>query len=98
MFIFRASMTVNGVKIYARDYGKRAFKIWIDKKVISNKPEYYLLWLLFLYKDKKIRGRITAPYHFHDFMKKSHFFVSTATLPLLVTSYPIASATSRILI
>lgn len=32
MFIFRASMTINGVKIYAKDYGKRAFKIWIDKK------------------------------------------------------------------
>ncbi len=32
MYIFRASITVNGVKIYARDYGKRAFKIWIDKK------------------------------------------------------------------
>lgn len=32
MYIFRSSMTVNGVKIYARDYGKRAFKIWVDKK------------------------------------------------------------------
>lgn len=29
MFIFRASKTVNGEKIYAKDYGKRAFKIWI---------------------------------------------------------------------
>ena len=29
MYIFRASMTVNGVKIYARDYGKKAFKIWV---------------------------------------------------------------------
>lgn len=32
MYIFRASKTVNGEKIYARDYGKRAFKIWIDGK------------------------------------------------------------------
>jgi len=29
MYIFRASKTVNGKKIYAKDYGKRAFKIWI---------------------------------------------------------------------
>lgn len=36
MFIFRASMvTKDGTKIYARDYGKRAFKIWIGSK--SNK-------------------------------------------------------------
>ncbi|HYH00450.1 MAG TPA: hypothetical protein VD837_15055 [Terriglobales bacterium] len=26
-YILRASTTVNGVKIYARDYGKRAFRI-----------------------------------------------------------------------
>lgn len=32
MFIFRASFTRNGVTYYARDYGKRAFKIYIDKK------------------------------------------------------------------
>ncbi len=32
MLIFRASMTVNGQKIYAKDYGKRAFEIWIDRK------------------------------------------------------------------
>ena len=32
MYIFRASITVNGNKIYAKDYGKRAFKIWIDSK------------------------------------------------------------------
>lgn len=30
MYIFRASMVKNGVKIYAKDYGKKAFKIWID--------------------------------------------------------------------
>lgn len=32
MYILRASMRdKNGNKIYARDYGKRAFRIWIDK-------------------------------------------------------------------
>lgn len=30
-YIFRASFVdKNGVKHYARDYGKRAFKIWIS--------------------------------------------------------------------
>jgi len=29
MYIFRASKTVKGQKIYAKDYGKKAFKIWI---------------------------------------------------------------------
>lgn len=30
MWIFRASMlTPDGTRIYARDYGKRAFRIWI---------------------------------------------------------------------
>ena len=29
MYIFRASKTVNGQKIYAKDYGKRAFRIWV---------------------------------------------------------------------
>lgn len=32
MYIFRASKTVNGQKIYARDYGKKAFPIWIGSK------------------------------------------------------------------
>ncbi len=33
MFIFRASKRdKDGNKIYARDYGKRAFKIWVDEK------------------------------------------------------------------
>lgn len=31
MYILRASITTkDGSKIYARDYGKRAFRIWID--------------------------------------------------------------------
>lgn len=30
MYIFRASITTkDGTKIYAKDYGKKAFKIWI---------------------------------------------------------------------
>lgn len=30
MYILRASTTTkDGVKIYARDYGKRAFRIWV---------------------------------------------------------------------
>lgn len=29
MYIFRASITKNGVTYYAKDHGKRAFKIWI---------------------------------------------------------------------
>ena len=33
MYIFRASITLrDGRKIYARDYGKRAFKIYINGK------------------------------------------------------------------
>lgn len=32
MYIFRSSITTkDGVKIYAKDYGKRAFRIWIGK-------------------------------------------------------------------
>lgn len=37
MYILRASMIKNGKKIYARDYGKRAFKIWIDDPKKSKK-------------------------------------------------------------
>ena len=30
MYIFRTSITTkDGTKIYARDYGKRAFRIWV---------------------------------------------------------------------
>lgn len=29
LYIYRASMVKNGVKIYAKDYGHKAFKIWI---------------------------------------------------------------------
>lgn len=33
MYIFRASKrNKDGRVIYARDYGKRAFKIWVDNK------------------------------------------------------------------
>ncbi len=36
MYILRASITKkDGTKIYAKDYGKRAFKIWIGS---SSKP------------------------------------------------------------
>jgi len=32
-YILRASKTLpDGTKVFARDYGKRAFKIWIDAK------------------------------------------------------------------
>ncbi len=31
IYIFRASMTINGITYYARDYGKRAFKIPVRK-------------------------------------------------------------------
>lgn len=36
MYIFRASKTVNGQKIYAKDYGKKAFPIW-DRILKENK-------------------------------------------------------------
>lgn len=29
MYIFRASITKNGQKIYAKDYGKKAFRLWV---------------------------------------------------------------------
>ena len=30
MYIFRASITTkDGTKLYAKDYGKRAFRIWV---------------------------------------------------------------------
>jgi len=33
MYIFRASITTkDGTKIYAKDYGKRAFRIWIGPR------------------------------------------------------------------
>lgn len=31
MYILRAWTTVNGQRLYARDYGKRAFRIRVDK-------------------------------------------------------------------
>lgn len=30
-YILRAYMTIHGVKYYAKDYGKRAFKIYINR-------------------------------------------------------------------
>ena len=34
MYIFRAWITTkNGDRIYARDYGKRAFRIWVTKQL-----------------------------------------------------------------
>lgn len=33
MYIFRASITTkDGTKIYAKDYGKRAFRIWVGSR------------------------------------------------------------------
>lgn len=38
MYIFRAWITTkDGTKIYAKDYGKKAFKIWIDPNSKSKK-------------------------------------------------------------
>lgn len=32
MYIFRASITTkDGTKLYAKDYGKKAFKIWVGR-------------------------------------------------------------------
>ena len=55
MYIFRASITLrDGSKIYARDYGKRAFKIYIGgkdkkKKQVINKDLGTLSGGLFLF-------------------------------------------------
>lgn len=33
MYIYTAYITLkDGTRIYARDYGKRAFRIWVEKK------------------------------------------------------------------
>lgn len=29
-YIFRASITRNGIKLYARNFGLRAFPIWVE--------------------------------------------------------------------
>ncbi len=40
MYIFRASMTTkDGTKIYAKDRGKRAFRIWIGPGKEPNKTK-----------------------------------------------------------
>ena len=31
MYVFRAWITKNGERIYARDYGKKAFRFWVSK-------------------------------------------------------------------
>ena len=31
-YIFRASFTKNGITYYAKDYGKKAFRIYIDPR------------------------------------------------------------------
>lgn len=31
MYTFRAWITRNGIRIYAKDYGKEAFLFWVDK-------------------------------------------------------------------
>ena len=31
MYIYRAWITINGERVYARDHGKRAFRFWVDK-------------------------------------------------------------------
>lgn len=33
MYIFRTSFTKDGVTYYAKDYGKRAFRIYIDPRM-----------------------------------------------------------------
>ncbi len=39
MYIFRASITTkDGRKIYAKDYGKKAFRIWIGSGKAPVKP------------------------------------------------------------
>lgn len=31
MYIFRTWITRNGIRIYAKDYGKKAFRFWVEK-------------------------------------------------------------------
>ena len=40
MFVYRACIkTKDGNVIYAKNYGKRAFKIWIDDKKLESSKE-----------------------------------------------------------
>lgn len=32
MYIYRTSYTRDGITYYAKDYGKKAFRFWVDKK------------------------------------------------------------------
>lgn len=34
MYVFRAWITKNGERIYARDYGKKAFRFWVSKQQV----------------------------------------------------------------
>ncbi len=31
MYVYRTWITKNGERIYARDYGKKAFRFWVSK-------------------------------------------------------------------
>lgn len=31
MYIFRTWITRNGIRLYAKDYGKKAFRFWVEK-------------------------------------------------------------------
>ncbi len=37
MYIYRTYITKNGVRYYARTYGKKAFRIWVDEKQTKQK-------------------------------------------------------------
>ena len=41
MYVYRAWITKNGVRVYAKDYGKKAFRFWVPKKQAKNKIEFF---------------------------------------------------------
>ena len=52
MYIFRASITTkDGRKIYAKDYGKKAFRIWIGSGKAPVKPiiKQEIAWIYAVY-------------------------------------------------